>query len=373
MALDHTLFDRIGVWPVVHKIPCAIGDLTRGLRRRQLPQPVDEPQLELLDLASRVTGRHLREWFTSRLTPHSGGDEQPIAQLDLVHWTHDPRGVGRAVRAPATAERPPNLPAVLFVSWNVNSLRARLPRVLELLEQHQPDVVALQETKCSAANFPSLELDAAGYEVVHHSAGQWAGVALLVRRPLAPEQPLLGLPGDAVPSEARWCEATVAGTRFVSTYVPNGRSLISPEFPRKLGFLEAAAERAAAIRTMNGDTALVIAGDLNVAPADADVYDPLAYIGTTHVSEPERTGLQAVIQRGGLVDAFRHMHPDEQQFTWWDYRAGNFHKNLGMRIDIVLIARELADSLMACGIDRNFRKGFKPSDHAPLLVWLGMG
>jgi exodeoxyribonuclease-3 len=262
---------------------------------------------------------------------------------------------------------------VLFVTWNVNSLRARLPRVLELLETHQPDVVALQETKCTQENFPLLELDAAGYEVIHHSTGQWAGVALLVRRPLAPDLPLLGLPGDAVPTEARWCEVTVSGIRFVSTYVPNGRTLDSPEFPRKLGFLEAAAKRAAAIRAENPELSLVIAGDMNVAPDDGDVYDPEAYIGSTHVSEPERAGLAAIMEQGALIDAYRQAHPVDPQFTWWDYRAGNFHKNLGMRIDLVLIGRELADALMAAGIDRDFRKGFKPSDHAPLLVWLGLG
>lgn len=259
---------------------------------------------------------------------------------------------------------------MLFVTWNVNSLRARLPRVLELLEARQPDVLALQETKCTADNFPVSELDQAGYEVVHHSGGQWAGVALLVRRPLAPDQPLLGLPGDAVPTEARWCEATVSGVRFVSTYVPNGRTLDSPEFPRKLEFMEAAAQRAAAIRVER--LGLVIGGDINVAPADEDVYDPLAYIGSTHVSEPERSALEAIKRAGSLVDAFRHLHPDEQQFTWWDYRAGNFHKNLGMRIDLALVGREMAEGLMACGIDRDFRKGFKPSDHAPLLVWMGL-
>ena len=266
-----------------------------------------------------------------------------------------------------------NLAAVLFVTWNVNSLRARLPRVLELLEQHQPDVVALQETKCSPANFPVAELELAGYDAVHHSGGQWAGVALLFRRPLAPDMPLLGLPDDAIPSEARWCEATVAGTRFVSTYVPNGRTLDSPEYPRKLAFLEAAAKRAAAIRMAADGTSLVIAGDMNVAPADADVYDPAVYVGATHASEPERAALAAIQERGDLVDAYRYVHPDEQQFTWWDYRAGNFHKNLGMRIDLALVSSGLAEGLMACGIDRDFRKGFKPSDHAPLLVWMGLG
>lgn len=260
---------------------------------------------------------------------------------------------------------------MLFVTWNVNSLRARLPRVLELLAAHQPDVVALQETKCTAENFPLAELGEAGYEVVHHSGGQWAGVALLVRRPLAPELPLLGLPGDGVPTEARWCEATVSGIRFVSTYVPNGRTLDSPEFPRKLAFLEAAAERAAAIR--DEQLNMVIAGDMNVAPDDGDVYDPSFYVQSTHVSEPERAGLRAIQERGDLIDAYRHVHPDEAQFTWWDYRAGNFHKNLGMRIDLVLISERLGEGLMGAGIDRDFRKGFKPSDHAPLLVWMGIG
>ncbi len=187
---------------------------------------------------------------------------------------------------------------MLFVTWNVNSLRARLPRVLELLEAHQPDVVALQETKCTPENFPTTELDQAGYELIPHSGGQWAGVALLVRRPLAPDQPLLGLPGDPVPTEARWCEATVAGIRFVSTYVPNGRTLDSPEFPRKLEFMEAAAKRAAAIRTEN--LGLVIGGDINVAPTDPDVYNPQAYIGSTHVSAPERSALERIKQEGSL-------------------------------------------------------------------------
>jgi exodeoxyribonuclease-3 len=260
---------------------------------------------------------------------------------------------------------------MLFITWNVNSLRARLPRVLELLEAHQPDVVALQETKCGPETFPLAEIDEAGYEVVHHSGGQWAGVALLVRRPLAPDLPLLGLPGDGVPTEARWCESTVSGIRFVSTYVPNGRTLDSPEFPRKLAFLEAAAKRAAAIREQNQP--MVIAGDFNVAPDDFDVYDPDVYVQTTHTSPDERAGLDAIQDGGGLIDAYRHVHPDETQFTWWDYRAGNFHKNLGMRIDLVLVSDSLAEGLMAAGIDRDFRKGFKPSDHAPLLVWIGLG
>jgi exodeoxyribonuclease III len=253
---------------------------------------------------------------------------------------------------------------VLIVSWNVASLRARMPRVLELLAQYRPDVLCLQETKCAAENFPVAELETAGYSVVENSGGQWAGVALLIRSPLAAADPLVGLPGDPVPSEARWVEATVAGIRIVSTYVPNGRTLDSPEFPRKLAFLEAAAMRAAALT----DGPLVIAGDINIAPADADVYDPRAFAGSTHVSAQERSALNEILTRGRLVDAYRQLHPADPQFTWWDYRAGNFHKNLGLRIDLALVSERLAPKLLECGIDRDFRKGAKPSDHAPLLV-----
>lgn len=257
---------------------------------------------------------------------------------------------------------------MLFVTWNVNSLRARLPRVLELLELHLPDVVALQETKCSPENFPVDELEHAGYQVLHHSGGQWAGVAILVRSPLEITDPALGLPGEPVPSEARWCEATVDRIRFVSTYVPNGRTLDSPEFPRKLEFLDAIAARAIAEREDPNGRPLVIAGDVNIAPADADVYAPERFVGATHVSPFERSRLQAVLDGGGLIDAYRHLHPAATQFTWWDYRAGNFHKGLGMRIDLALVSAELADRLESCEIDRDFRKGPRPSDHAPLLV-----
>jgi exodeoxyribonuclease-3 len=274
---------------------------------------------------------------------------------------------------------------VLFVTWNVNSLRARLPRVLELLDLHVPDVVCLQETKCAPDTFPEAALAEAGYASVHHSAGQWAGVALLARHELADgasgplSDPVFGLPGEAAAEEARWVEATVAGLRFISTYVPNGRSLDSPEFPRKLQFLEAAARRAGALMGAERslDTAalgefsgLVIAGDMNIAPADADVYDPSLFSESTHVTSEERSRLAAIEASGGLVDAYRALHPDTPQFTWWDYRAGNFHKGLGLRIDLALVSEAAAARLESCGIDRNFRKGTKPSDHAPVLVKL---
>jgi exodeoxyribonuclease-3 len=252
-----------------------------------------------------------------------------------------------------------------IVTWNVNSLRARLPRVLQLLEEHQPDVALLQETKTAPDTFPTQELAEAGYAAVHNSGGQWAGVAVLARSGLTLSEPQLGLPGDTVSHEARWCEATVDGIRFASVYVPNGRTLDSPEYPRKLAFLDAMGARIEALR----EGGLIVGGDMNIAPADVDVYDPAAFVGGTHVSEPERAHLEAILD-GGMVDAYRQLHPDEVQYTWWDYRAGNFHKGLGLRIDLALVSSALAPRLVSCGIDRDYRKGKKPSDHAPLLLEL---
>jgi exodeoxyribonuclease-3 len=250
-----------------------------------------------------------------------------------------------------------------LVTWNVNSLRVRLPRVLELLAEYRPDVVCLQETKTAPDAFPVAALAGAGYGAVHDSGGRWAGVALLARAGMELSDPVIGLAGDPVPSEARWCEATVGGIRIASVYVPHGRALDSPEFPRKLAFLDAAARRVSQLQ----DTPLILAGDFNIAPSDADVYDAAAFAGATHVTAQERAKL-AAIEDHGLADAYRTLHPTEVQYTWWDYRSGNFHKGLGMRIDLALVSGGLADRLRACGIDREYRKGTKPSDHAPLLL-----
>jgi len=253
---------------------------------------------------------------------------------------------------------------VKLATWNVNSLKARLPRVLELIDVHAPDVLVLQETKAEPGAFPALELSAAGYAAVHHSAGRWAGVAILARE--APAGERAGLPGEPAGDEARWVEATVAGVRVVSVYVPNGRAVDSPAYADKLRFLEAAAGR---VRELAARGPLVVAGDFNVCPADLDVYDPVAFAGSTHVTEPERERFRAILA-AGVVDAYRELHPAEAGFTWWDYRAGHFHKKLGLRIDAVLLTPDLAARLTACGIDRGFRKEPKPSDHAPLLAEL---
>jgi exodeoxyribonuclease III len=248
---------------------------------------------------------------------------------------------------------------VKLVTWNVNSLSARLPRVLEFLNDQRPDVVCLQETKVTAEAFPAGALAEAGYTAHHHSGGRWAGVAILARDGVGLEGGICGLPGELVAGEARWCEATAGGLRVASTYVTNGRAIGTPTFAEKLAFLEAIAARAGELD--------VILGDFNVAPADVDVYDPGAFVGSTHVTPDERSRLRAILDRG-FVDASAHLHPGEQRFTWWDYRQGHFHRGLGLRIDLALVRAELAPRLRECAIVRDYRKGTKPSDHAPLVV-----
>lgn len=260
-----------------------------------------------------------------------------------------------------------------LITYNVNSISTRLERVIALLDEHKPDVVCLQETKCAPDAFPHLAFEQAGYVAVDHSAGRWAGVAVAARSDLGVADRTVGLPGEAAPDEARWVEATVGGVRVVSTYVPNGQALDSPAFAQKLTFLEAMRDRA---EQLAGAPA-VIAGDLNVCPADLDVWDVTAVHGATHITDDERRRLRAVLDTG-YVDAFRHLHPDEPGFTWWDYRAGHFHKGYGLRIDLALVSSHLAPHLVGSEVRRAYRKptkvpGTKPSDHAPLVVDLAEG
>jgi len=250
-----------------------------------------------------------------------------------------------------------------LATWNVNSLNVRLPRVLELLELHSPDVLFMQETKTEPDAFPAIELDAAGYQTVHHSAGRWAGVAIAARHGSEVDDVRTGLEGEPAGDEARWLEATVGGVRAVSVYVPNGRAIDTPFYEDKLRFLDASAAR---ISKLSSEP-LVVAGHFNVCPTDLDVYDPAAFVGDTHVTTPERERFAALLE-AGTVDAFRALHPDEPGFTWWDYRQGHFHRKMGLRIDALLLSPPLAERVQTCGIDRNFRKGPKPSDHAPLLA-----
>ncbi len=252
-----------------------------------------------------------------------------------------------------------------IASWNVNSLPVRMPRVLEFLDQQAPDVLCLQETKTRTEAVPHLEIGLAGYTAVDHSEGGRNGVALLVRDGLQVADVRAGLPGEPNPAEARWVQATVEGVTVVSVYVPNGRTLVDPAYDDKLVFLDA---MVAAVAEVEGP--LVVAGDFNIAPDDRDVHDPVHYVGTTHTSARERAALTRLGELG-LVDAFRVLHPEEQRFTWWDYRGGNFHKNLGMRIDLFMCTAALVGPDSRYEMVRDFRKGTKPSDHAPITLTTG--
>ncbi|HSJ27273.1 MAG TPA: exodeoxyribonuclease III [Acidimicrobiia bacterium] len=255
-------------------------------------------------------------------------------------------------------------------TWNVNSLTARLERVLAFLEDVRPDVLLIQETKVSPDAFPHLPLQAAGYTAVDHSGGRWEGVAILARHEFDVSGQSLGLPGEPSEAQSRWVEATVDGVRYASVYVPNGRALGTETFAEKLRFLEVMADRAGSL----GELAIV-GGDMNVCPTDLDVWDPAAVHGSTHITPDERSRLNDVLH-AGFVDSFRSLHPTEPGFTWWDYRAGHFHKGFGLRIDLLLVSDALAGSLTAARVERDYRKpskvpGTKPSDHAPLVVELG--
>jgi exodeoxyribonuclease III len=255
-----------------------------------------------------------------------------------------------------------------LVTWNVNSLKARMPRVLELLEEHAPDVLCLQETKCAAEAFPHETLARLGYRAVEHSEGRWNGVALVTPAEVDPTDALAGLPGEPLVSGSRWIEATIDGVRVVSVYVPNGREPDHPMFEAKLDFLDAARDRLAELVAV-GPT--VVAGDFNIIPEDRDVWDPGAFIGSTHVTPDERVRLQAIASVG-LTDAFRAVEPEGEGYTYWDYRMGALRRNLGMRIDLALVSSHL--EVRSCSVDGTYRRvnraGDKPSDHAPMVVEL---
>lgn len=254
------------------------------------------------------------------------------------------------------------------VTWNVNSLRQRMPRFLPWLAQRRPDVVCLQETKLTDAAFADLvgpELDALGYAWAHHGQGQWNGVAIASRVGL--DDVVRGLasdPGfpDPATLEARAITASCGGVRVTGVYVPNGRVPGDPHYHYKLEWLGALRDHVEA-----SGPAAIVCGDVNIAPTDADVFDPAAYVGQTHVTGPERAALADLLATG-LHDVVRDRWPTERVFSYWDYRAGMFHKDLGMRIDLVLATRPVADRVRAAWVDREARKGTGPSDHAPVVV-----
>jgi exodeoxyribonuclease III len=253
---------------------------------------------------------------------------------------------------------------VRVATWNVNSLKARQSRVEEWLGYAAPDVLCLQETKLADAAFPAMDFARWGYNAAHVGEGRWNGVAVASRQPI--DEVIAGFADDDHDDgEARLVTVTTAGLVVVSVYVPNGRHLGHEQYYRKLDWLDRLARHIDTVSS-NGEHVLVC-GDFNIAPEDRDVWDTAAVHGATHVSAPERARLAALLDRG-FVDVFRAQYPDSNElFSWWDYRAGNFHKHKGMRIDLILASGALAPRCRFALIDRTARKGTAPSDHAPLF------
>jgi exodeoxyribonuclease-3 len=251
-----------------------------------------------------------------------------------------------------------------IATWNVNSLKVRLGRVEEWLAYAQPDVLCLQETKLSDSAFPHLAFKALGYESVHHGDGRWNGVAILSR--LGVTDSVFGFVNPVEPdSETRVLTARCGPVQVTSVYVPNGRSLDSDQYTYKLQWMDKLRGHVDALGTP--DDRIAVCGDFNIAPEDVDVWSPNAFVGSTHVSEPEREALRS-LEQWGLEDAFRLRYPEDRLFSYWDYRAGDFHEHRGMRIDLVLVSRPLAELVQWGLVDRNARKGKLPSDHAPVLI-----
>jgi exodeoxyribonuclease-3 len=261
-------------------------------------------------------------------------------------------------------------------SWNVNSLKARLEKVLWWLERAAPDILLLQETKLGDADVPRDELARAGYQLVHHGVGGANGVAIASRGALTDVITNLGLPLDAPATEEapddqplrepRMVSAVCEGIRFVSIYAPNGRTVGSIFYQAKLAWF--ARLQRWLEETRRPEEALIMGGDYNVAPTDADVWDPARCHGGTHVSPPEREAFARLL-RWGFVDSYRRLHAEGDRYSWWDYRAGMFHKNYGMRIDHLLATAPIAARVVWAEIDREARKGKPiPSDHAPVII-----
>jgi exodeoxyribonuclease-3 len=261
-----------------------------------------------------------------------------------------------------------------IATWNVNSLKARLDKLVWWVERASPDVLLLQETKCADADVPRDALIRLGYHVAHHGSGGRNGVAIASRLPLSAIETNFGAPLTSKAAEAtdedplgepRIIAATTAGLRVVSLYAPNGRAVGTPFYVAKLAWLDRLARW---LEALPKEDALVLGGDFNVAPMDTDVWDPRACHGGTHVSEPERAAF-ARLCAWGLVDAYRRHHSEGGRYSWWDYRAGDFHRNVGMRIDHLLVAPAVARRTVLAEIDREARKGRPtPSDHAPVVV-----
>jgi exodeoxyribonuclease-3 len=275
---------------------------------------------------------------------------------------------------------------VRIATWNVNSLKARQEAVDKWLERAAPDVLFMQETKLSDSDAPLMPFTMAGYQLLHHGEGRWNGVAIAARdglefgdvvtnfgdgpvRDSGPGAADTASEDDFNPfDEARMLATTVDGLRLVTIYAPNGRTVGSPFYDGKLAWFERLGRWLDDEKTAGRGVTIVLGGDFNIAPTDRDVWDAAAVHGGTHVSEPERAAFRALLDRD-LTDGYRAKHDEIGRYTWWDYRAGNFHKNFGMRIDHLLVGADVARRIVAAEIDREARKGPPvPSDHAPLTI-----
>lgn len=259
-----------------------------------------------------------------------------------------------------------------IATWNVNSIRSRVERVEAWLARNDCDVLAIQETKASQAQFPALGLRAAGYEVAHHGFNQWNGVAICSRVGLADVQVgFADLPSFGQPpvQEARAIGATCGGVRIWSLYVPNGRALGDPHLAYKLEWLERLRRAASGWLSTDADAQIALMGDWNIAPHDEDVWDMAQFAGSTHVSAPERAAFQAILD-AGFSDLTRAHTPGPGVYTYWDYQQLSFPKRHGMRIDFVLGSAALGSRVQGASIDREERKGKGASDHAPVIVEL---
>ena len=249
-----------------------------------------------------------------------------------------------------------------LASWNVNSLKVRLPHVLHWLETEQPDVVGLQETKLTDDNFPAAALREAGYEAVFAGQKTYNGVAVLARQPIS--ETVTDIPGVEDP-QRRVMAGTIGDLRFINLYVPNGSEVGSEKYAYKLDWLARLRDWIA--DEMAHHPRLAVVGDFNIAPADADVHDPEEWRGKVLFSEPEHAALKALTDLG-LEDTFRRFPQDEQVFSWWDYRMNNFKRNRGLRIDLVLASPTLAGQCTASRVDVEPRRWERPSDHAPVVA-----
>jgi exodeoxyribonuclease-3 len=254
---------------------------------------------------------------------------------------------------------------VRIATWNVNSIKKRLPHVLAFLAEVKPDVLLLQETKCVDADFPKLAIQGAGYHSIEHGQKAYNGVALIARARI--EDPMIGLPGgdedaQALDTQTRYVEATIEGVRVASLYLPNGNPVGTEKFTYKLAWMERLAKHARALLAREAPT--VLAGDYNVAPADADVYAPEKYRDEA-LCRPETRAAWRTLLHMGFTDALRALHPDETIYTYWDYMQNRWPQNHGWRIDHLLLSPQAADRLVAAGVDKGPRAKQDPSDHTP--------